>query len=216
MICFLLYNWKILWYTKNNNIVSEEITLKRLLIVNACVRRETSRTNRLCRVWVEKLRQEEPYEVKEIILEEKNLHGLDTGSLGHRDRLIQEGHLEHEMFSFARDFRKADEIVIAAPYWDMSFPAALKCYLEAICVVGLTFRYREDGSPEGLCRAKRLTYITTAGGFIGQNDFGYTYVKALAGLFGIADIKQICAEGLDIVGNDVEAILHETEDKIRV
>lgn len=189
--------------------------MKRLLIINACVRRDTSRTNRLCRVWVDRLCHDEPYEVQEVVLEEKNLHGLDTGALGHRDRLIHEGHMEHEMFQFARDFRKADEIVIAAPYWDMSFPAALKCYLEAVSVVGLTFRYREDGTPEGLCRAKHLTYITTAGGFIGENDFGYTYVRALAGLFGIPEIKQIRAEGLDIVGNDVEDILRKVEDKIR-
>ena len=189
--------------------------MKRLLIVNACVRRDISRTNRLCRVWMEQACRDEPYEVQEVILEEENLHGLDTGTLGHRDRLLSEGHLEHEMFRYARDFRKADEIVIAAPYWDMSFPAALKCYLEAVSVVGLTFRYRMDGTPEGLCRAKRLTYITTAGGFIGKHDFGYAYVKALADLFGIDETKQICAEGLDIIGNDVEEILQKTENEMR-
>ena len=189
--------------------------MKRLLIVNACVRRDISRTNRLCRVWMEQACRDEPYEVQEVILEEENLHGLDTGTLGHRDRLLSEGHLEHEMFRYARDFRKADEIVIAAPYWDMSFPAALKCYLEAVSVVGLTFRYRMDGTPEGLCRAKRLTYITTAGGCIGENDFGYTYVKALAELFGIAETQEFCAEGLDIVGNDVEQILRKAEEEIR-
>ena len=195
--------------------VLEGRILKRLLLVNACVRRDTSRTNRLCRVWLDRLCRDEPYEVQEVILEEENLHGLDTGSLGHRDRLLSEGHLEHEMFRLARDFRKADEIVIAAPYWDMSFPAALKCYLEAVSIVGLTFRYRMDGTPEGLCRAKRLTYITTAGGLIGENNFGYTYVKALADLFGIAETQEFRAEELDIVGNDAEEILRKAEDKIR-
>ena len=188
--------------------------MKKLLFINACVRRETSRTNRLSRTWVVRLCREEPYEVKEVILEEENLRGLDTGSLARRDRLLSEGHLEHDMFRYARDFRKADEIVIAAPYWDMSFPAALKCYLEAVSVVGLTFRYRVDGTPEGLCRAKRLTYITTAGGFIGENNFGYDYVRALAALFGIAETQEFHAEGLDIVGADTEAILKQAEAEL--
>lgn len=189
--------------------------MKRLLLVNACVRRDTSRTNRLCRTWLNRICQNEPYEVQEIILEEENLQGLDSGTLGHRNRLLSEGHLEHEMFGYARDFRKADKIVIAAPYWDLSFPAALKCYLEAVSVCGITFHYLADGTPEGLCRAGKLTYITTAGGYIGENDFGYTYVKGLADLFGIPETEKICAEGLDIMGNDVEAILRKTEQEIK-
>ena len=30
-------------------------------------------------------------------------------------------------------------------------------------MVGITFRYTSEGVPEGLCRAKRLNYVTTAG-----------------------------------------------------
>lgn len=185
--------------------------LNRLLFVNACVRRERSRTERLARAWLDRLCRQTPYEVQEIVLEEEGLRGLDSAALARRDRLLAEGNLAHEMFRYARDFRKADEIVIAAPYWDMSFPAALKCYLEAVSVVGLTFRYRADGTPEGLCRAGRLTYLTTAGGFIGQDDFGYDYICALAALFGIARTQEFRAEGLDIAGADVEAILRRAE-----
>ena len=36
-------------------------------------------------------------------------------------------------------------IVIAAPYWDLSFPAVLKTYLEQINVLGVTFDYSDDG-----------------------------------------------------------------------
>ncbi len=188
--------------------------MKKLLFVNACVRRDTSRTQRLGRVWIHRLCREQPCEVEEVILEEEALSGLDTGSLARRDRLLNEGHLEHEMFRYAREFRKADEIIIAAPYWDLSFPAALKCYLEAVSIVGLTFHYRMDGTPEGLCRAKRLTYITTAGGFIGQNNFGYEYIRGLAELFGIEEIQEFRAEGLDIIGADTEAILKQAETEL--
>ena len=111
------------------------------------------------------------------------------------------------MFSLGRDFASADTIVIAAPYYDLSFPAMLKQYFEQINVLGLTFTYSEAGVPTGLCKAKKLYYITTAGGPILSDDYGFGYVKALANIFyGIRDVYQIKAEGLDIVGADVEAI----------
>ena len=42
----------------------------------------------------------------------------------------------------------ADTIVIAAPFWDFSFPAALKIYIENIYVTGIVSRYGSDGRPE--------------------------------------------------------------------
>ena len=59
------------------------------------------------------------------------------------------------MFDLARQFARAEIIVMAAPYWDLSFQAALKQYLEQVNVVGITFRYSEEGQPVPLCRARR-------------------------------------------------------------
>ena len=44
------------------------------------------------------------------------------------------------MFDLARQFARAEIIVMAAPYWDLSFQAALKQYLEQVNVVGITCR----------------------------------------------------------------------------
>ena len=81
-----------------------------------------------------------------------------------------------------RQFAGADEIVIAAPYWDLSFPSILKVYLEQICITGITFQYTPEGIPEGLCRARHIIYVTTAGGPVYQN-MGFDYVKALSDAF---------------------------------
>ena len=93
---------------------------------------------------------------------------------------------------------------MAAPLWDLSFPAILKQYLEQVTVPGVTFRYTPEGVPEGLCRAERLIYITTAGGDYFPEGFGYGYVKALAqSFYGIRKVGLIKATGLDIEGADV-------------
>ena len=57
--------------------------------------------------------------------------------------------------------------------------------------------------------------MTTAGGFIGQNDFGFSYVKALAlNFFGVTEIYRYAAEGLDIFGADVETIMGKAKMEI--
>ena len=110
----------------------------------------------------------------------------------------------------ARQFAEADIIVVAAPYWDLSFPAILKAYFEQVNVLGLTFEYTEEGFPRGLCKARKLIYVTTAGGPIISDEYGYGYVKSLAqGFYGIADVCQVKAEKLDVIGADVEGILNK-------
>ena len=122
-----------------------------LLFINACVRAE-SRTKRLADCLLTALH--EP--VTELRLEDVSFLRVDEAFLQKRDQLLAAQELDHPMFDLARQFAAADTIVLAAPFWDLSFPAALKAYLEQINVVGVTFRYSPEGIPQGLCRAKKL------------------------------------------------------------
>ena len=181
-----------------------------ILFINACVRKE-SRTRRLAEKLLFKL--DRPYE--EVRLDRLNFPPGTEEYLRLRDRLITEKDFIDPMFDLARQFAEAETIVIAAPYWDLSFPASLKQYLELVNVVGISFRYTEEGIPAGLCRADRLFYVTTAGGDFMPEEFGFGYVKALAqNYYGIRDVRLIKAAGLDIFGADIEGILKEAEDEI--
>jgi FMN-dependent NADH-azoreductase len=108
------------------------------------------------------------------------------------------------IFDLAHQLAAADEVVVGAPYWDLSFPAALKVYLERASVCGITFDYTERGECVGRCRAQALTYITTCGGAIGEADYGYDYVCGIAHMFGIPRTHLVTAELLDVVGVDVD------------
>jgi len=174
-----------------------------ILFVNACVRSQ-SRTRRIAQAYLSK----QTAEIREVRLPELRFPAMDEAFLAFRDDCTRRGDFSAPVFQPAKDFAAAEEILVASPFWDLSFPAVLKQYFEQINVVGLTFRYREDGTPEGLCRAKKLTYITTAGGPIPSDSFGFGYVRALAQFFyGIPEVTLIKAEGLDMEGADVESIL---------
>ena len=176
-----------------------------VLYVNACVRKE-SRTNQIAQALLKKLGGEQ----EEVKLAEEKLQPRSEERLLKRTELIERRAFSDPMFRLARRFQAADEIVIAAPYWDLSFPAILKLYLETIYVTGLVSEYTETGEPRGLCRARKLWYETTAGGPY-VPDFSYAYIRTLAReYFGIPETELISAEMLDVQGYDAESIVANT------
>ena len=182
-----------------------------VLFVNACVRRERSRTLRLAK----KLLSHLDGDVETLDLTKNEISPLTPELLDERERLAAAGDFSGDVFRYARQFAGAEDIVIAAPFWDMSFPALLKIYIERICVVGVTFDYNEDNEPVGLVRAKRLFFVTTGGGVIPDTNFGIDQIRALAeGFFGIPEICCIKADTLDYVGVDPEKLLLDAEAEI--
>ena len=184
-----------------------------LLFINACVRGKDSRTLALCERLLTSIKEanqkDMAFKIEEIRLSTENLIPLNYERLQRRDELLENGIYEDSMFDYANAMAQADMIVIAAPYWDMSFPASLKIFLEAASVVGITFAYAEDGTPVGLCQAQDMYYVTTSGGYIGDCNFGFQYVNALCKLYGIQHSHFVSAQGLDMEGADIEALLEQ-------
>ena len=171
----------------------------KILYINSCVR-DQSRTAQLGEYLLDKLNGN----VERINLQNEGLKPLDCNSLQKRNDLLSKNMLSNDMFKYANQFANADVIVISAPFWDLGFPALLKIYLEQITVRGITFKYNDMGVPQGLCKAKQLYYVTTAGGPVFE-DFGYSYVKSFAqNFFGIKDTKCFLAQNLDVIGVDVQ------------
>ena len=186
--------------------------MKNVLYINACPREE-SRTNELAECLLEKLNGH----ICSVNIFDENISPLDSQLLTRRDMLLSNSETDDELFRFAKQFAAADTVVIAAPYWDLMFPSMLKIYLENITVCGITFRYSKQGFPISFCKAKDLYYVTTSGGFIKNNNFGFDYVKALAtSFFGIDNVRFFSAEGLDIKGNDIKDIMSKAKESIIV
>lgn len=179
--------------------------MDKILLINACTR-PCSRTLKLTQSVLKKL----DGTVEEIRLYDRTLPALDAEGIEKRELTARNRDFSDPVFDLAKQFAAADRIVVAAPYWDLMFPGVLKLYLENITVSDITFRYTSEGRPEGLCRAKTLDYVTTSGGYIGQNDFGFSYISTLArDYFGIQTVRRYAAEGLDIFGNDPDEILRK-------
>ena len=190
-----------------------------VLFIDACVRGERSRTLALARRFLDAYRTGHPEDTVAVRnLCQDRLPPQYPEVLAERDALWSAGRLDHPMFQPARQFAAADKIVIAAPFWDLSFPAVLKIYLERISVCDITFGYDETGKSVGLCRARSLLVITTRGGSFSRPgaswmEMGARHLEALCAMYGIPDFRCLCAEGLDDVHLDQRALMQRAMDR---
>ena len=113
--------------------------------------------------------------------------------------------------SYIDDLFAADIIVIGAPMYNFSIPTQLKGWIDRVSVAGRTFRYIENGPPEGLLPKGKKVFIASARGgiYTGSSpaapfDHQESYLKAALALLGLSDITIIRAEGLGM-GDAVKA-----------
>lgn len=188
--------------------------MSKILFVNACVREEQSRTLQLARAFLESYARRHPGDViTERNLMRERLEPLYPETLAQQAALEQAGKLDAPMFALAREFVSAHKLILAAPFWELSFPAILRIYLERISVVNLTFGYGPDGERLSYCQAEKMLFITTRGGdFTGEKawqEMGARYLETLCHHFGIGSFQCLSADGLDDQRYDARAILDD-------
>ena len=182
----------------------------KLLFVDCCIsqRGPDSRTRALAEAYVAAFRAAHPQMELETVAPQTllALKPFDVEMLNERDALAKAGRFDGPLFDLARQFAGADSVVVAAPYWDLSYPAALRTYIEYISANGLAYHYEADGS-HGDCAAKRLVYLTSGGDFEHEDSVGVVHWRQLCGLFGIERFDYVFAGGLDIDPAQTPALL---------
>lgn len=167
--------------------------MKKLLYIDACIRDEQSRTKRIATPIIEALKQK--YEIQTLVINDLDLSIVKKELITKRNN----GDIDPQVMSWAESVRDADRIVIAAPFWDMSIPAALKNFLELCSVFDVTFK-SDDKTCYGNCKAEKMLYITTRGMDIDTGDVleqGSSYLKALSWLWGIGPLEVVSAQNMD-------------------
>ena len=191
-----------------------DMFMRKALLIDCCIRKSESRTFQLLEAFANALPKDVNQEL--LILDEENLSCLTGSYFEQRQRLLENGSLDHPRFRYAHQFAEADLVCIAAPFWDLSFPALLKVYIEQISVDGITFS-TSHGGLKGICRGTDLVFLTTRGGVYTDDpmEMGSRYLDALHTFFGFDRYHCIAAEGMDMSWVDVSAVLEETKQRVR-
>ena len=183
--------------------------MKTLLYIDCCIRRDQSRTRKLAEAFLTAVQARGEYAIERLCLMDENVSHFSEGFFFQREALIQQGNLDHPRFRYAYQFQKADRVVMAAPFWDLSFPALLKVYIENLCVDGITFGCDERGC-FGTCNAEKLLFLTTRGGSYNGSvqESGARYLEQLCVFWGIPGFSCIAADGLDLGLEPPDVILN--------
>ena len=178
--------------------------MKKLVVIDAFIREEESRTRRIAEPIIHVLSKR--YEIIRYDLTKMPMEPLTPKTYADRAAgIVPEWALEA-----ARAIASADRILIAAPFWDMSFPAVLKTFFEHVSLFDITFT--DNGhSCVGLCKCEKVMYVTTRGMNIPTGDpreQGSSYLQALSRLWDLGIILTVAAWNLDY------ATPEELEEKI--
>ena len=184
--------------------------MNKLVVINACVREADSRTLRIAEPIIEALGKR--YSIKRYDLPDMEIVPLSPDLYAQR----AEGVVPEWAKEAAQAIADADRILIAAPFWDMSFPAVLKCFFEQTSLFDITFT--DNGSScVGLCRSPKVLYITTRGMDIQTGDQleqATPYIKAIGTLWNLGELTTISACNMDYsseaeIESKIEACIKE-------
>lgn len=166
--------------------------MKKIFYIDSCLR-SGSNTKVIADTLIDRL--SERYEVETIKLSDYDFPIVKDDILNERSN----GYVPEEYVQIARKIADADRLVIAAPFWDMSFPSALKVFFENMSLFNVTFASNEKEC-YGLCKAEKVLYVTTRGMNIKTGDEmeqATPYIKAISRLWGLGELHVIAAENID-------------------
>lgn len=169
-----------------------------MIFINACMRDKDSRTLRIARSIIR------GHEAETI-----NLSDLDLKPYTEQDNPTNKP-IDPKFIRLAKKIANCDGVVIAAPFWDMSFPSLLKVFLEKLSIADVMFE--DNGKTcSGIAKCPYMFFITTRGMYIPDGsdlEQATPYLKALCELWGIKEFDYVSAYNLDYLSEE------EVEDRL--
>ncbi|MBP5446382.1 MAG: NAD(P)H-dependent oxidoreductase [Acholeplasmatales bacterium] len=171
--------------------------MEKILFINSCYNEEKSRTIYLANKLFEKFDIDSKFDFEEIKLKDLHLLPLSEEKLKVRFDLANKKLFDMEMLTYSKKILSADVVVIAAPFYDFSYPSILKLFIENVSMPNLMYTYTKDGF-EGFARGRKFIYITTRGSELPDSeDFGYLNLDRMFKLFGFKESQLISFGGTD-------------------
>jgi len=194
--------------------------MKKLLIINASVRKERSYSRMLTQLFIDNWTSRYPedrFTLREIGLEavpaidEKWIAGA---FLKPKDRNAENQAALQFSNELVREMKENDIYVIGTPMYNWSIPSGLKSYIDQVMRINETWKFRSgkpDGDYQGLLENKKL-YILSSRGDTGYGEqeknehmnFQTRYLQFVFGMMGVKDVTTISLDNEEFGGEIFE------------
>lgn len=189
---------------------------KKILRVDASMRRNGSYSRQLADNLIEQLNNQEQHIVKvrdladgvPFIDEDWIVANFTDANERTSEQLAQLSDSD----LLVSELQNSDVIVIGLPIYNFGVPAAFKAWIDQVARVQVTFHYSTDG-PVGLLENKKAYVIIASGGTqLGSDiDFISSFVRHVLGFIGIKDVSFIDGSG---IGQDEKKVLGRANEVI--
>jgi len=184
--------------------------MKKLLVINANPKTspEHSFSLQVAETFLQAYRAQNPSDVIETVhVYRDHVPVVDEVVLGAWGKLAKgEALTEREqttvnrMSEILEQFKSADKYLIVLPLFNWNIPSRLKDYIDNVMIARETFRFREDGTIEGLLAGRKAAVIQGSGGVYSQGpsadvEFSHKYLQAIFSTMGVSDYQIIRVEG---------------------
>jgi FMN-dependent NADH-azoreductase len=174
---------------------------KTILHIDASARKNGSLSREISKHLVDKLAKQTGQEVVYRDLAESDLplvteKHIEAYYTREEDRSDEQKAMLSITDKYIAELKAADTLVIAAPIYNFSVPAALKAWIDLVCRVGETFVYTENG-PQGLTGIDKAYIVVASGGVpLGSPvDFNSAYLQQVCNFIGVKESEVIDATG---------------------
>ncbi|OPJ55655.1 FMN-dependent NADH-azoreductase [Alkalithermobacter paradoxus] len=151
------------------------------------------------------------FDCKNGVVDSKNNDSLSQDEKREIDNIIQ----------LATEFKDADIYVIAAPMWNLMFPAPLKEYIDCIIQNDITVKIDAD-KISGLLddKERSMIYIQSSGGGIpwlldGKINHGGNYLEDLFKFVGIKNFHEILVDKTGYTGDKQHEAVEKAKEQAR-
>ncbi len=187
----------------------------KVLYINANPKTMNSVTNKMADQFLDAYKAAHPNDEITTL----DLYKEDIGFLTEQDLNEMFTSKDTKMHRYAQQFAEADRYVINAPFWNLSFPAILKAYIDQIVISGVTFGYTEAG-PVGFLagKGKKAVYIAARGGQYSEGptvdfEYGEKYIRGILGFIGVTDFTPVLCESTSVLqGEALEQVVNKAID----
>jgi FMN-dependent NADH-azoreductase len=194
--------------------------MKKLLIINASVRKERSYSRMLTQLFIDNWTSrypEDQFVLREIGLEvipaidEKWIAGA---FLKPKDRNVENQAALQFSNELVQELKESDIYVIGTPMYNWSIPSGLKSYIDQVMRINETWKFRSgkpDGDYQGLLENKKMYLLSSRGdtgyGEYEKNEhmnFQTSYLQFVFGMMGVKDVTTISLDNEEFGGEIFE------------
>ncbi|MDX1763531.1 MAG: NAD(P)H-dependent oxidoreductase [bacterium] len=203
--------------------------MKRLLHIIATPRGRESRTLKISRTFLDRVRSAYPdAAIDELDLFQEELPPLTVTRVGGKYVLLGGGELTgafkeswEQIEAHILRFLAADAYLVSTPMWNFGISYRLKHYIDIIVQPRYLFQYTEEG-PEGLVKNRSMVVISSRGGDYSPDSPAHAYdqlepyLRTVFGFVGIEDLTFVNAQPMDAAGDAVrEQKIGEAIDAVK-